>query len=117
MNKDNEAFAAELEQTTTSNDNTTSAESSKKGAGQQRQLPPQSGQQASASDYEASGPDNECVAGREMQEKAGSSLLGVGTGSAASNPAVSRALDDDSEWNAGDGDAEMVDHVENTKAL
>lgn len=112
MNKDNEAFAAELEQTNTGNDNTTSA-----GASQQQQLPPQSGQQASVSDYEVSGPDNERAAGNEMQEKAGSSLLGAGTRSAASNPAVSRALDDDSEWHAGDGDAEMVDHVENTKAL
>lgn len=112
VNKDNEAFATELEQTTTGNDNATSA-----GASQQQQLPPQSRQQARVSDYEVPGPDKESVAGREMQEKAGYSLLGVGTGGAASNPAVSHALDDDSEWHAGDGDAEMVDHVENTKAL
>lgn len=65
-------------------------------------------------DYEVSGFDNERDAGQEMQEKTGSSLTGTGTGNAVSNPAVSRALDDDSEWNAGDGDEEMVDHVENT---
>lgn len=50
-------------------------------------------------DYEVSGFDNERDAGQEMQEKSGHSLLSTGPGNTASNPAVSRALDDDSEWN------------------
>lgn len=109
MNKDNEAFIAELEQQATQ-DNAT--DSSKKDAGRQ---PSRKGQQVNVFDYEVSEFDNERSAGQEMQEKTESSLLGTITGNSASNPGVSRALDDDSEWNTGDGDEQMTDHVENAK--
>lgn len=64
-------------------------------------------------DYEVSGFDNERDAGQEMQEKSGSTLLSTGSGNTASNPAVSQAWDDDSEWNVVD---EKMDDSEPVKA-
>lgn len=110
MSKDNEAFIAELEQHATKDN---PSDSSTKDAGQQH--PSRKGQHVNVFDYEVSEFDNERSAGQEMQEKTDSSLLGTIGGNAASHPEVSRAWDDDSEWNVGDGDEQMTDHVESAK--
>lgn len=106
MDKDNEVFAAECEQSTNTGED--SHNSPKKDDGRQQQSTSQSGHQVKVFDYEVSG-DNDRGAGQEMQEKEGSRLLGS-TGNTA-NPAVSRALDDDMEWNVED----EPHHVENAR--
>lgn len=105
MNKDNELFAAECEQSTNSGND--SQGSSKKDAGRQQHSTSQSGHLVNVFDYEVSG-DTDHGAGQEMQEKEGSRLLGSpgNTGT----PAVSRALDDDTEWQG-----DTTGHVENVR--
>lgn len=114
VNKDNEAFMAELEQSTNKNNLNDSSGQPKKDTAPQQ--PTRKGQQVNVFDYEVAEFDNESSAGQEMQEKTGSGLLGASSGNAANNPAVSSALDDDSEWTPGDGDEQMTDHVESAKA-
>lgn len=114
MNKDNDAFVGELEEHTNKSNPSDSSQQSNKDAGAQQ--PSRKGQQVNVFDYEVSEFDNERSGGQEMQEKTESSLLGTITGNAASKSGVSRALDDDSEWNAGSGDERMMDHVESAKA-
>lgn len=111
VNQDNEAFMAELEQHGHKNDSNEPSEQEPV-----RGQPTRKGQQVNVFDYEVAEFDNERSVGQEMQEKTGSSLLSAGNDNAASNPAVSRALDDDSEWNAGDEDEQMTDRVESAKA-
>lgn len=103
---------AELEQHINKNDPNDSPEQSKKDAPPQQ--PARKGLQVNVFDYEVAEFDNDSTAGQEMQEKTGSGLLGTSNGNGVSNP-VSRALDDDTEWTPGDGDAQMTDHVESAK--
>lgn len=106
MNKDNELFAAECEQST--NPSEESHSSSKKDAGRQQHSTSQSGHLVNAVDYEVS-EDTDRGAGQEMQEKGGSRLLSSPSNTAT--PSVSRALDDDMEWHVGD----EADHMEDTR--
>lgn len=66
-------------------------------------------------DYEVSDFDSERGSGKEMQEKPRTSPLGTNTNQATNQAPISQALDDDSEWNAVDGDEEMADHVETAR--
>lgn len=120
MRKDNEQFTTECEENTTNaqdaqmtdssgNNNSTSVQYS---SSQERER----GQNVNVFDYEVSDFDSERGSGKEMQEKPRTSLLGANTSQSNSQPAVSRALDDDNEWNAVDEDAEMVDHVETARS-
>lgn len=111
VNQDNEAFMAELAQRAHNNDSNEPFEHEPV-----QEQPARKGQQVNVFDYEVAEFDNERSVGQEMQEKTGSSLLGASNGNATNTPAVSRALDDDSEWNAGDEDEQMTDHVESVKA-
>lgn len=107
MKKDNELFTAEFEQSTNTDEE--SRNSPKKDAGRQQQLTSQSGHLVNVFDCEVSG-DHDRGAGQEMQEKEGTRLLS--SPGNTTNPAVSRALDDDMEWNVdGDGPG----HVENAR--
>ncbi|KAJ5149250.1 hypothetical protein N7448_000828 [Penicillium atrosanguineum] len=106
VNKDNELFAAECEQSTNPGEEPQS--SPKKDAGRQQQSTSQSGHLVNAVDYEIS-EDTDHGAGQEMQEKGGSRLLGSPSNTAT--PSVSRTLDDDMEWSIGD----ETGHVENAR--
>ncbi|KAJ5689474.1 hypothetical protein N7462_003866 [Penicillium macrosclerotiorum] len=107
VTKDNEAFAAECEQSTANAAAENPQDSSPK-ASQPRQSTTHQGQQVNVFDYQVSDFDNDTDSEQEMKERKGSKLV---PGTAVNQAPMSRALDDDSEWHAGD-DTEMIDHVE-----
>ncbi|KAJ6107864.1 hypothetical protein N7523_009187 [Penicillium sp. IBT 18751x] len=105
VNKDNELFAAECEQSTTPGED---HGYSKKDAGRPQQSTSQSGHLVNVMDYE-NPEQTDSGTGQEMQEKGGSRLLGSPNNTVT--PSVSRALDDDMEWNIDD----EADHVEDAR--
>lgn len=115
MNKDNEAFAAECEQSATnaSERDVQHPAPSNNANIQQPQVPPRPRQLVNVFDYQVSNFGNDSDCEQEMQERKGSTLLGANNGT--NGVGISHALDDDTEWNV-DGDTEMADHVENANA-
>ena len=107
MNRDNEAFAAECEQSSAKMKFGNPPEKVQEGDTKQ---PAFEQGLMNVPEHECSG-SNENNGGQEMQERPGSNLLSARAGDVMKNAAVSRALDDDDEWKSD----EEMDHVENTK--
>lgn len=116
MEKDNEAFAAECEQSAINpsekNDQHT-AQSKYANNQQQPAPPPRPAQQVNVFDYQVSNFGNDSDCEQEMKERKGSILLGTSNGT--NGVGISHALDDNTEWHV-DGDTEMADHAEHANS-
>ncbi|KAJ5176690.1 uncharacterized protein N7482_002567 [Penicillium canariense] len=114
VNKDNEAFAAECEQSAAhAGEGNGQVSVQQNNANKQQPALPRPAQQVNVFDYQVSDFDNDSACEQEMQERKGTTLLG--TSNAANGAAISNALDDDTEWNTME-DTEMADHVEHSRA-
>ncbi|KAJ5099476.1 hypothetical protein N7532_006477 [Penicillium argentinense] len=120
VRKDNAEFTTECEQSTANAGDTHMSDSSGKDNSMSTQYPSSQerdrDRNVNVFDYEVSDFDSERGSGKEMQEKSQTSLLSASKNKASREATVSRALDDDSVWNSGDEDQEMVDHVEDAKS-
>ena len=116
MKRDNEAFAAECEQSTGEMDLDNPQEMVRQDGAILRPEPfqsPQKGDDMSKNDEIS---EMEMTSyGQEMQERSGSNLLGARPGNTATSTALTHALDDDEEWKTIESDEEMADHVENAR--
>ncbi|EPS34670.1 hypothetical protein PDE_09634 [Penicillium oxalicum 114-2] len=121
VEKDNEAFAKELEESTANSSAATTGQlpAESKNATQQQQQrpsnkppppPPRPTQQVNVFDYQVSNFGNDSDYEQEMKEKEGPGLLGAKGGEQTGD--LSHALDDDVVWNVDGGDTQMSDHVE-----
>lgn len=121
VEKDNEAFAKELEESTANSSAVTTGQlpTESKNATQQQQQqpsnkppppPPRPTQQVNVFDYQVSNFGNDSDYEQEMKEKEGPGLLGAKGGEKTGD--LSHALDDDTVWNVDGGDSQMSDHVE-----
>ncbi|KAF7717806.1 Uncharacterized protein PECH_008445 [Penicillium ucsense] len=118
VDKDNEVFAHECEQSitdcSTATDQHSIQPSNLEKQQQQQQMkppppPPRPAQQVNVFDYQVSNFGNDSDYEQEMQEKGGSKFLGSMAESKAGD--FSRALDDDTEWHV-EKEPEMSEHIE-----